>query len=162
MKGSQPRCDLLIVLTSLAAEGCPQLALQLAQHWQQQGLVVVVLALQDHPNDLRPEFEALCIPIHIVELGDGLTRYPRLAWASYRLCLRLRPRLCSLFPSAGMPSSPGSKTGGCEAYLRPCGQSAAGVDRHGLCQVQAAGAARPARHSSPSLLLRVHPHSHDP
>lgn len=98
MKGSQPRCDLLIVLISLAAEGCPQLALQLAQHWQQQGLAVELLCLQDHPNDLRQEFEALCIPIHIVELGDGLARYPRLAWASYRLCLRLRPQAVLSFP----------------------------------------------------------------
>ncbi|MDM7935833.1 MAG: glycosyltransferase [Cyanobium sp. CZS 48M] len=98
MKGGQTGCDLLIVLTSLAAEGSPQLALQLVLHWQQQGLVVELLSLQDHPNDLRQEFEALRIPIHTVDLGNGLARYPRLAWTSYRLCRRLRPLAVLSFP----------------------------------------------------------------
>ncbi|MEA5474679.1 glycosyltransferase [Synechococcus sp. CCY9201] len=89
---------LLIVLTSLVAEGCPQLALQLALHWQQQGLAVELLCLRDQPNDLRPEFEALGIPIHTFALGHGLARYPRLAWLSYRLCRRLRPQAVLSFP----------------------------------------------------------------
>lgn len=89
---------LLIVLTSLVAEGCPQLALQLAQHWQQQGLAVELLCLCDHPNDLRPEFEALDLLIHTFALGHGLARYPRLAWLSYRLCRRLRPQAVLSFP----------------------------------------------------------------
>jgi glycosyltransferase involved in cell wall biosynthesis len=88
----------LIVLTSLVAEGCPQLALQLAQHWQQQGLTVELLCLRDQPTDLRPEFEALGIPIHAFDLGRGLGRYPRLAWFSYRLCRRLRPQAVLSFP----------------------------------------------------------------
>lgn len=89
---------LLIVLTSLVAEGCPQLALQLSQHWQQQGLAVELLCLCDHPNDLRPEFEALDLLIHTFALGHGLARYPRLAWLSYRLCRRLRPQAVLSFP----------------------------------------------------------------
>ncbi|WP_231605634.1 glycosyltransferase [Synechococcus sp. CBW1006] len=89
---------LLIVLTSLAAEGCPQLALQLARNWQQQGLSVELLCLQDQPTDLRPEFEALGIPIHNFELGSSLLRYPRLTWLSYRLCRRLRPQAVLSFP----------------------------------------------------------------
>ncbi|WP_029626225.1 glycosyltransferase [Synechococcus sp. CB0205] len=88
----------LIVLTSLVAEGCPQLALQLARHWQQQGLVVELLCLRGHPTDLRPEFEALGIPIHTFRLGSGLGRYPRLAWLSYRLCKRRRPSAVLSFP----------------------------------------------------------------
>lgn len=90
--------DLLIVLTSLAAEGCPQLALQLARHWQQQGLDVVLLCLRDQPSDLRPEFEALDIPIHTFALGHGLARYPGLARLSYLLCGRLRPQAVLSFP----------------------------------------------------------------
>lgn len=92
------RLDLLIVLTSLAPEGCPQLALQLARHWQERGIQVELLCLQPHPTDLRPEFEALGIPIHTFALGSGFTRYPRLAWLSYRLCRRLRPRALLSFP----------------------------------------------------------------
>jgi glycosyltransferase involved in cell wall biosynthesis len=90
--------SLLIVLTSLVAEGCPQLALQLARHWQQQGVSVELLCLCDQPTDLRPEFEALGIPIHTIELGSGLARYPRLAWLSYRLCRRLGPTAMLSFP----------------------------------------------------------------
>ena len=90
------RC--LIVLTSLAAEGCPQLALQLVRHWQLQGLAVELLCLQAQPDDLRPEFEALGIRIHTFSLGSGLARYPRLAWQSFLLCLRLRPQAVLSFP----------------------------------------------------------------
>ena len=89
---------LLIVLTSLVAEGCPQLAVQLARHWQQQGLEVELLCLREQPTDLRPEFEALGIPIHTVDLGSGLARYPRLAWLSYRHCRRRRPQAVLSFP----------------------------------------------------------------
>jgi glycosyltransferase involved in cell wall biosynthesis len=89
---------LLIVLASLVAEGCPQLALQLAFHWQQQGVAVELLCLRDQPADLWQEFEALGIPIHVCELGTGLARYPRLAWFSYRLCLRLGPTAVLSFP----------------------------------------------------------------
>ena len=89
---------LLIVLTSLAAEGCPQLALQLARHWQQQGLAVELLCLQAQPDDLRPELEALGIPIHTFSLGSSLARYPRLAWQSFLLCLRVRPQAVLSFP----------------------------------------------------------------
>lgn len=88
----------LIVLTSLVAEGCPQLALQLAAHWQQQGLAVELLCLQAEPSDLRPEFEALGIPIHAFSLGSRLTRYWRLAWLTYSLCRRIRPDAVLSFP----------------------------------------------------------------
>ncbi|WP_338441299.1 glycosyltransferase [Synechococcus elongatus IITB4] len=90
--------DLLLVLTSLAAEGCPQLALQLAQHWQQQGLKVELLCLRADPTDLQPEFQALGIFIHTFQLGKGLARYPRLAWLSYQLCRRRRPKAVLSFP----------------------------------------------------------------
>ncbi len=89
---------LLIVLSSLAAEGCPQLALQLASHWLRQGLQVELLCLRDQPTDLRPEFEALGTPLHTFELGRGLARYSQLAWLSYRLCRRIRPRAVLSFP----------------------------------------------------------------
>ncbi len=89
---------LLIVLSSLVAEGCPQLALQLARHWQGQGIEVELLCLQPQPTDLLPEFETLGIPIHAFALGSGLARYLRLAWLSYRLCSRLKPPAVLSFP----------------------------------------------------------------
>lgn len=89
---------LLIVLTSLVAEGCPQLALQLARHWQAQGIQVDLLCLQLQPTDLLPEFEVTGISIHFFSLGSGLARYPRLAWLSYWLCRRIRPQAVLSFP----------------------------------------------------------------
>ena len=88
----------LIVLTSLVAEGCPQLALLLSRYWQAQGISVELLCLEPQPTDLRPEFEALGIPIHTFVLGRGLARYPRLVWHSFWLCLRLRPQALLSFP----------------------------------------------------------------
>jgi len=88
----------LIVLTSLAAEGCPQLALQLSRHWQRQGLDIELLCLQAQPDDLRPEFQSLGVPIHTFRLGSGLARYRRLTWHSFLLCLRLRPQAVLSFP----------------------------------------------------------------
>jgi glycosyltransferase involved in cell wall biosynthesis len=92
------RCDLLIVLTSLAAEGCPQLALQLTRHWNRQGVVVHLVVLSREPLDLLAEFEALGVPIHWFDLSHGLGRYPRLAWLTFRLCRLQRPRAVLSFP----------------------------------------------------------------
>ena len=89
---------LLIVLSSLAAEGCPQLALQLACYWLDQGLHVELISLSDHPTDLLPEFDGLGVPIHNFELGHGLARYPRLVWLSWFLSIRLRPQAVLSFP----------------------------------------------------------------
>jgi chemotaxis protein MotB len=48
----------LLVLPSLEAEGCPQLALLLARHWCRQGQPLALLCLAPQPAVLRPEFEA--------------------------------------------------------------------------------------------------------
>ncbi len=90
--------NILITLTSLTAEGCPQLALQLARHWKAEGLVVELLCLSPEHDDLRPEFEALGIPIHTFSLGSGLARYPRLAWFGFQLCRQRRPQAVLSFP----------------------------------------------------------------
>jgi glycosyltransferase involved in cell wall biosynthesis len=90
--------SLLIVLSSLVAEGCPQLAKQLSVYWRQHGVVIELLCLQEQPTDLRPEFEGLGIPIHVFDLGRGLTRYWRLSCLSYHLCRRFRPTAVLSFP----------------------------------------------------------------
>lgn len=98
MVQSQNRGPQLIVISSLVAEGCPQLALQLARHWQELGLAVELVCLRNQPSDLRPEFESLGIPIHTFNLGCGLIRYPLLALLSFKLCRRLRPTAVLSFP----------------------------------------------------------------
>jgi len=95
---SDSHADLLIVINSLIAEGCPQLALQLAGHWKNHGLKVELLCLAAYPNELQPEFEALGIPVHTFELWRGLVRYPQLAWLSYWLCRRRKPTSLLSFP----------------------------------------------------------------
>ena len=90
--------DVLIVLMSLVAEGTPQLALQLARQWQQDGLHVEVLVMQPEPRDMQAEFQALGLPLHWVDLGNGLSRYWALLCHSYRLCRRLRARSVMSFP----------------------------------------------------------------
>jgi len=82
----------------LVAEGCPQLALQLARYWQDQGVQVELLCLRPQPTDLLSEFEALGLSIHTFSLGSGLARYTRLAWESYRFCRRIRPQAVLSFP----------------------------------------------------------------
>ena len=89
---------MLIVLMSLVAEGTPQLALQLARQWQQDGLKVEVLVMQPEPRDMQAEFQALGLPLHWVDLGNGLSRYWALLCHSYRLCRRLRARSVMSFP----------------------------------------------------------------
>jgi glycosyltransferase involved in cell wall biosynthesis len=89
---------LLIVLPSLAAEGCPQLALQLAGHWRRQGWRLEVLCLDGGARDLEPEFAALGVPLHWAGLGAGWRRYPRLLALSFRLCRHLHPRAVLCFP----------------------------------------------------------------
>jgi len=95
---ADPR-PLLIVLPSLEAEGCPQLALLLARHWCRQGQPLALLCLAPQPAVLRPEFEALAVPIHTLSLGRGPLRYPRLLALTFAHCRALRPRalLCFVF-----------------------------------------------------------------
>ena len=90
--------DVLIVLMSLVAEGTPQLALQLARQWQQEGLRVEVMVMQPEPRDMQAEFEQLGLTLHWVDLGAGLSRYWALLRHSFRLCRRRRVRSVMSFP----------------------------------------------------------------
>jgi glycosyltransferase involved in cell wall biosynthesis len=84
------RCA-LIVLHSLAAEGTPRLALELCRIWQRDGIRPVVVLLQDTPDDLAPEFEALGIERVCLHVSDrGYVRYGRLARELFRLARRHR------------------------------------------------------------------------
>lgn len=95
--GRQPR-HLLVILDSLVAEGCPQLALQLCRHWIDNKSIISIAILQPQPQDLLPEFSSIGSHIHCYALGAGLARYPRLVWQTFWLCRRLRPVAVLSFP----------------------------------------------------------------
>ncbi|MCT0198172.1 glycosyltransferase [Synechococcus sp. CS-1325] len=90
--------DVLILIHSFAAEGCPQLALLLCRHWERHGIRPVLVLLESEPQDLRSEFEALSMPVCTLALGQGQGRYPRLIWQIFRLCRRHRPAAVLSFP----------------------------------------------------------------
>ena len=90
--------DVLIVLYSLVAEGTPQLALQLARQWQQDGLCVEVMVMQSEPRDMQSEFQALGLQLHWVDLGSGLARYWALLCQTFRLCRERNVRSVMSFP----------------------------------------------------------------
>ena len=83
---------LLVVLTSLCAEGTPVLALELSRRWQARGISPVVVTLNDQPDDLTGEFHSAGIPIERITLtSGGALRFPNLARSMFHLCRRLRP-----------------------------------------------------------------------
>ena len=76
----------LVVLSSLVAEGTPVMALQLAHEWRARGLHAHVATIRPEPTDLLPEFEARGIPVHEMRISQrGLKRYPDLARETHRL-----------------------------------------------------------------------------
>jgi len=82
----------LVVLTSLCAEGAPVLVLEMAKEWLQQGIQPIIVTLNPQPADLLPEFQALQIPITCLHIGDrGYQRYVQLTLNFYRLCRQFQP-----------------------------------------------------------------------
>ncbi len=94
----RPAAPCLIVLASLAREGCPVLALQLARHWQAEGLPVRVLTCFSGPDDLGPAFAAAGVPVQRLQLERGPARLLRLFWAGLGLAGPDRPRAVLSFP----------------------------------------------------------------
>lgn len=84
------RC-VLIVMTSLAAEGTPRMALVLCRHWLASGIRPVLVILHDTPTDLAPDFDALAIDR--ITLGipkSGLARYFVLAAKVFTVARKYR------------------------------------------------------------------------
>lgn len=94
----RPPAPCLIVLASLAREGCPVLALQLARHWKAEGLPVQVLTFFSGPDDLAPAFAAAGVPVRHLQLERGPARLLRLFLAGLRLMGPQRPRAVLSFP----------------------------------------------------------------
>lgn len=83
---------LLIVLSSLCAEGTPVLTLDLCRRWKTMGIAPVVVSLGAGPDDLAAEYRAADIPIETLNLpARGAVRFPALALGIARACRRLRP-----------------------------------------------------------------------
>jgi len=79
--------SILVVLSSLCAEGTPILALELCRWWRARGVSPVIATISDRPRHLAPELRALGVEILSLGLSDapGL-RFPSLWYAIYRLC----------------------------------------------------------------------------
>ena len=70
------RCDILIILNSLVAEGCPQLALNLSKYWISKGVKVQVICINKYPLDLFKEFKDLKINVDFYrDLNKGKIRF---------------------------------------------------------------------------------------
>ena len=87
------RAQVVIVLSSLTAEGTPQLALDLCRVWTRTGLRPVVVTLRSEPRDLAPDFDALGIR-HLslrIDRQRGYSRYLQMACRMFTLARRYRP-----------------------------------------------------------------------
>ena len=92
-------CDILIILNSLVAEGCPQLALNLSKYWSNKGIKVQIICLDKYPKDLLNEFEEINIKVNFYgDLKKGFIRYLRLVYFSYKICQKLKPHSILSFP----------------------------------------------------------------
>jgi glycosyltransferase involved in cell wall biosynthesis len=83
---------ILVVLSSLAAEGTPRLVLELCRLWRTWAIEVIVVLLNAEPNDLEPEYDAAAIGRVVLGVAPrGFGRYPRLVRDFWLLARRYRP-----------------------------------------------------------------------
>jgi hypothetical protein len=72
--------QLLVVLTSLRAEGTPRLVLSLCREWRRLDIEPRILVLFEKPSDLRAEYDAEGIQVECLHWPPkGWMRYPKLA-----------------------------------------------------------------------------------
>ncbi len=94
-----PPQRLLVVLTSLCAEGTPVLTLDLCRRWKQWGIEPTVVTLAEEPRDLAAEFEAAGVAVRTLGLTQsGPARFTQMASALYRLARELRPNAMLSMP----------------------------------------------------------------
>ena len=153
----------LVVLSSLAAEGTPRLVLELCRIWQRDGIRPVVALLRPRPDDLAPEFDALGIERVCLDVGDrGYLRYARLMIehpSGWRAATARTP--CSSMPLGWHAfMAYGARLGGCPPRRRACRQLS-DHERRRLSQVPRPGPARPARDHDARLLQPLRPGRRD-
>jgi glycosyltransferase involved in cell wall biosynthesis len=82
---------ILILLTSLRAEGTPRLVLGMCRVWRDQNIRPIVITLFSKPDELAPEYEMANIPVTCLDWADtGRRRYLRLINETWRICKRER------------------------------------------------------------------------
>ncbi len=92
-------CDILIVLNSLVAEGCPQLALNLADYWSSKGKKIEIICFDKYPLEIIEEFKAISIDVHFYKnFKKKFFRYFFLTYYTYKVCLKLKPKAVLCFP----------------------------------------------------------------
>ena len=92
-------CDVLIVLNSLVAEGCPELALNLAEYWSSKKKKIEIICFDEYPIELLEEFEKLNIKVHFYKnFKNKYFRYFLLTYYTYEICLKLNPKSVLCFP----------------------------------------------------------------
>ena len=96
---STDRCDVLVVLTALRAEGTPVMTRDLCVQWKAAGIAPWVLTLFDKPDDLHPEFAALGVPVVRARVPrTGRHRYWAIAREVAGAARALRPRAVLSMP----------------------------------------------------------------
>ena len=91
--------DILIVLNSLVAEGCPQLALNLSKYWSSKGIKVQIICIDKYPLDLIKEFEDINIRVDFYKnLNKGFIRYLNLIYFTFCFCKKFKPEAVLCFP----------------------------------------------------------------
>ena len=92
-------CDILIVLSSLVAEGCPQLALNLAEYWNSKGKKIEIICFDKYPLEILKEFEEISIDVHFYkDFKDKFLRYFFLTYYTFKICRQLKPKAVLCFP----------------------------------------------------------------
>jgi glycosyltransferase involved in cell wall biosynthesis len=90
---------ILVILTSLRAEGTPVLALNLARTWTRQGLRVSIATLYSEPSDLLGEYQREGFQPHCLGIStDGPEKFLLLAARARAICRLLQPDVFLSFP----------------------------------------------------------------
>jgi len=90
---------ILIVLYSLAAEGTPILALDMAKEWRRHGIDFRVCTFKDSPADLAEEFKQAGIEVESLGVRfAGYGKFPTLIWRIFKYCRRNRIDAVLSFP----------------------------------------------------------------
>ena len=92
-------CDILIILNSLVAEGCPQLALNLAENWSSKGKKIEIICFDKYPLEILQEFREISVDVHFYkDFKKKFFRYFLLIYYTYEICLKLKPKAVLCFP----------------------------------------------------------------
>ena len=98
-KNKIKNCDILIVLNSLVAEGCPQLALNLSEYWSSKKKKVQIICFDKYPLELLEEFEDINVKVHFYkDFKNKFFRYFFLTYYTYKICHQLKPKAVLCFP----------------------------------------------------------------